>query len=80
MNKISIKTKNSIYHFFDRGDGAFLMESNNKDYTGPVLMKLHNVPTVGERVWAEFLEGSKKGRTLITTEVVEVLTTEENNP
>lgn len=66
---IYVSTLNSEYVFQDMGDGAFQLTSNNPEYPGPVLVKPHGLPVVHESFYCTFMDGPKKGRTLITSAV-----------
>lgn len=66
-----IITENSTYTLQDMGDGGFIMTSTNPKYAGPVMVRLQQ-PYVGFSAYMHFLEGPKKGRTLITSVVKSV--------
>jgi hypothetical protein len=67
-----ITTNNSAYTFEDNGDGAFIMRSTNEKYPGPSLIRFHDIPRVGSPFYAQFLDGDRKGRTLISSKVTSI--------
>ena len=70
---MTVHTENSTYVLTDLGDGAFLVSGDGNYYRTPTKMRLEMVPVVGQSMFAQFLEGEKLGRHMITSRVKRII-------
>lgn len=67
------ETQNRIYVLDDKGDGAFLISGHPKYCPVPTLVTLPNgMPKVGKRLLFQTMQGPRKGKLTITSQVIQV--------
>ena len=67
-----VQTRNTLYLLRDLGDGCFSIQGHEKYCPRPIKCRLLAMPEVGEPFVFITMEGPRKGRATMTSQVMEI--------